>query len=76
MASELLKGDAKGKVHPDSRKAQQMSRAQRKEGNKAVRTKQRDKSKTEQVRGVVGGGSVAHDTKGSVPEVAQERDRP
>jgi hypothetical protein len=50
--SDLLKGDAKlaGKVHPESRKAQQMSRAMRKEADKVVRiNKQRDKIKTEQV---------------------------
>jgi hypothetical protein len=49
--SDLLKGDAKlaGKVHPESRKAQQMSRAMRKEADKVVRGKQRDKIKTEQV---------------------------
>ncbi len=49
--SDLLKGDAKaaGKVHPESRKAQQMSRALRKEADKAVRNKVRDKAKTEQV---------------------------
>jgi hypothetical protein len=51
MSNELLKGDAKalGKVHPESRKAAQMSRAARKETNKSVREKVKDKAKIEHV---------------------------
>jgi hypothetical protein len=51
MSNELLKGDSKqlGKIHPESRKAAQMTRAARKESNKSVREKQKDKAKIEQV---------------------------
>ncbi len=78
MANELLKGDAKalGKVHPESRKAAQMSRAARKESNKGVRERQKDKHKVEQVRSsvlfVFRGFFFTFLLKGTVPSMDQK----